>query len=251
MPHDLLANLEALLAKGGDGAALRLALASRYLDAGDAAAAVRHAEAAVQLDPEYSAGVEGARPRVDGGGSRRGRARGLRARHGDSRTARRPTGREGNARVQRASEAHCDQSRPAEPRGAQARSVMAVAGVVVGRGRRWRQIIRAQPRPETEVEQRERDQCDRQRRNPKRYFIHACHVGCHQSRKDPCDRQADQRAETAFGLAFQSAPQSTTKTATPITQINIGRALRCLPASSVRFLRAPWARWVPRRSRAA
>ena len=55
MPQDLLANLEALLAKGGDGAALRLALASRYLDAGDAAGAVRHAEAAVRLDPEYSA----------------------------------------------------------------------------------------------------------------------------------------------------------------------------------------------------
>jgi DNA-binding SARP family transcriptional activator len=54
--HDLIANLEALLAEGGDGAALRLALASRYLDAGDAAAAVRHAEAAVRLDPEYSAG---------------------------------------------------------------------------------------------------------------------------------------------------------------------------------------------------
>jgi tetratricopeptide (TPR) repeat protein len=55
MPPDLLANLEALLAKGGDGAALRLALASRYLDAGDAASAIRHAEAAVRLDPEYSA----------------------------------------------------------------------------------------------------------------------------------------------------------------------------------------------------
>ncbi len=55
MPQDLLANLEALLAKGGDGAALRLALASRYLDAGDAVSAVRHAQAAVQLDPEYSA----------------------------------------------------------------------------------------------------------------------------------------------------------------------------------------------------
>ena len=55
MAHDLIANLEALLAKGGDGAALRLALASRYLDAGDAAGAVRHAEAAVRLDPEYSA----------------------------------------------------------------------------------------------------------------------------------------------------------------------------------------------------
>jgi DNA-binding SARP family transcriptional activator len=55
MADDLIARLEALLAKGGDAAALRLALASRYLDAGDAAAAVRHAEAAVRLDPEYSA----------------------------------------------------------------------------------------------------------------------------------------------------------------------------------------------------
>jgi predicted Zn-dependent protease len=56
MADDLIARFEALLSKGGDGAALRLALASRYLDAGDAAAAVRHAEAAVRLDPEYSAG---------------------------------------------------------------------------------------------------------------------------------------------------------------------------------------------------
>jgi predicted Zn-dependent protease len=56
MAYDLIANLEALLANGGDGATLRLALASRYLDAGDPAAAVRHAEAAVRLDPEYSAG---------------------------------------------------------------------------------------------------------------------------------------------------------------------------------------------------
>lgn len=56
MPQDLIANLEALLAKGGDSATLRLALASRYLDAGDAAAAVRHAEGAVRLDPGYSAG---------------------------------------------------------------------------------------------------------------------------------------------------------------------------------------------------
>ena len=55
MADDLIARLEALLAKGGDAAALRLALASRYLDAGDAQGAVRHAEAAVRLDPEYSA----------------------------------------------------------------------------------------------------------------------------------------------------------------------------------------------------
>ena len=58
MADDLIARLEALLAKGGDAAALRLALASRYLDAGDAAAAVRHAEAAVRFDPEYSAAWE-------------------------------------------------------------------------------------------------------------------------------------------------------------------------------------------------
>ncbi len=56
MPQDLIANLEALLAKGGDSAALRLALASRYLEAGDPASAVVHAQAAVRLDPEYSAG---------------------------------------------------------------------------------------------------------------------------------------------------------------------------------------------------
>lgn len=55
MSKSLIANLEALLAKGGDGAALRLALASRYLEAGDAAAAAVHAEAAVRLDPDYSA----------------------------------------------------------------------------------------------------------------------------------------------------------------------------------------------------
>jgi Tfp pilus assembly protein PilF len=55
MAHDLIANLEALIAKGGDGATLRLALAARYLDAGDASSAARHAEAAVRLDPEYSA----------------------------------------------------------------------------------------------------------------------------------------------------------------------------------------------------
>ena len=56
MPQDLTANLEALLAKGNDAPSLRFALATRYLAAGDAAAAVRHAEAAVALDSTYSAG---------------------------------------------------------------------------------------------------------------------------------------------------------------------------------------------------
>lgn len=56
MPQDLIANLEALLAKGNDAPSLRFALATRYLAAGDAAAAARHAEAAVALDATYSAG---------------------------------------------------------------------------------------------------------------------------------------------------------------------------------------------------
>jgi len=56
MAQDLIGSLEALLAKGQDAPSLRFALASRYLAAGDAAAAVRHAEAAVALDAGYSAG---------------------------------------------------------------------------------------------------------------------------------------------------------------------------------------------------
>jgi Tfp pilus assembly protein PilF len=56
VPQDLIANLEALLAKGNDAPSLRFALATRYLAAGDAAAAARHAEAAVALDATYSAG---------------------------------------------------------------------------------------------------------------------------------------------------------------------------------------------------
>jgi Tfp pilus assembly protein PilF len=55
MAQDLIASLEALLEKGNDGATLRLALAARYLDKGDAPAAVVHAQAAVRLDAEYSA----------------------------------------------------------------------------------------------------------------------------------------------------------------------------------------------------
>jgi Tfp pilus assembly protein PilF len=56
MGADMIANLEALLAKGGDSATLRLALASRYLEAGDTQAAIRHAQGAVRIDAEYSAG---------------------------------------------------------------------------------------------------------------------------------------------------------------------------------------------------
>jgi predicted Zn-dependent protease len=56
MPQDLTANLEALLAKGNDTPALRFALATRYLAARDAPAAVRHAKACVALDGDYSAG---------------------------------------------------------------------------------------------------------------------------------------------------------------------------------------------------
>ncbi len=56
MGDPLIENLEALLAKGTDNPGLRLALASRYLASGNSTAAVRHAEAAVALDPQYSAG---------------------------------------------------------------------------------------------------------------------------------------------------------------------------------------------------
>ncbi len=55
MPKDLTANLEALLAKGNDTPALRLALAARYYDAGVHDRAVTHAEAAVAQDETYSA----------------------------------------------------------------------------------------------------------------------------------------------------------------------------------------------------
>jgi Tfp pilus assembly protein PilF len=56
MAQDLITSLEALLAKGNDAPSLRFALATRYLAAGDAPAAVRHAEAALALDATYSAG---------------------------------------------------------------------------------------------------------------------------------------------------------------------------------------------------
>jgi Tfp pilus assembly protein PilF len=52
---DMIANLEALLARGEDNATLRFALGSGYLEKGDADAAIRHAEAAVALDADYSA----------------------------------------------------------------------------------------------------------------------------------------------------------------------------------------------------
>jgi len=52
---DLTANLEAMLAGGTDGAALRVALASRYLASGEVELAVEHASAAVDLDADYSA----------------------------------------------------------------------------------------------------------------------------------------------------------------------------------------------------
>lgn len=78
MPQDLIANLEALLAKGNDAASLRFALATRYLAAGDAAAAVRHAEAAVALDATYSAGWKVLGQARAAAGDERGAAEALR-----------------------------------------------------------------------------------------------------------------------------------------------------------------------------
>lgn len=52
---DLTDNLEALLAGGADNAALRVALATRYLAADKAERALEHARAAVGRDADYSA----------------------------------------------------------------------------------------------------------------------------------------------------------------------------------------------------
>lgn len=51
----MTANLEALIARGQDGAPIRFALASRYAAAGDIERALAHAEVAVEIDADYSA----------------------------------------------------------------------------------------------------------------------------------------------------------------------------------------------------
>jgi Tfp pilus assembly protein PilF len=50
-----VSDLEALLARGPDGAMLRFTLASRYFERGDTDRALVHAERAVALDAGYSA----------------------------------------------------------------------------------------------------------------------------------------------------------------------------------------------------
>lgn len=52
---DLIERLEAMLAAGSDGAALRFGLAQALHKEGLSEAAARHLEQAVQLDPGYSA----------------------------------------------------------------------------------------------------------------------------------------------------------------------------------------------------
>ena len=51
----LIANLEALIAKGRDGTAVRFGLGKAYLERSDADASRVHLERAVELDPSYSA----------------------------------------------------------------------------------------------------------------------------------------------------------------------------------------------------
>jgi Tfp pilus assembly protein PilF len=52
---DMTANLEAMLARGSEGAVLRFTLASRYFERGELERALAHAEVAVTLDADYSA----------------------------------------------------------------------------------------------------------------------------------------------------------------------------------------------------
>lgn len=52
----MIDRLEALLAKGQDGPALRFALASGYYAEGALQTALEHASVAVELDADYSAG---------------------------------------------------------------------------------------------------------------------------------------------------------------------------------------------------
>jgi Tfp pilus assembly protein PilF len=52
---NMTANLEAMLARGQDNPALRLALATRYFDQGDMTRACQHAAAATEQDADYSA----------------------------------------------------------------------------------------------------------------------------------------------------------------------------------------------------
>ena len=51
----LIANLEALLAKGHDDPAVRFGLGKAYLERSEPAASSSHLEQAVELDPTYSA----------------------------------------------------------------------------------------------------------------------------------------------------------------------------------------------------
>lgn len=52
---DVIANLEAILARGDDGAMLRFALGNEYLKSSDTEAAIKHLSVAVDLDADYSA----------------------------------------------------------------------------------------------------------------------------------------------------------------------------------------------------
>ena len=51
----IVANLEKLLASGGETALLRFSLGNEYLKAGQPGTAAAHLQRAVELDPEYSA----------------------------------------------------------------------------------------------------------------------------------------------------------------------------------------------------
>ena len=51
----MIEQLEAMLERGQDSAALRFAIANHYFRADEARKAIEHAQVAVELDPDYSA----------------------------------------------------------------------------------------------------------------------------------------------------------------------------------------------------
>ena len=73
-PDALIANLEALIAAGKDGPAVRFGLGKACLERSDPVSSRRHLERAVELDPSYSAAWKLLGKACSGGGDTDGAA---------------------------------------------------------------------------------------------------------------------------------------------------------------------------------